>query len=126
MLEAKRWTTAITPSQFKYSTKSSIPILIFLKKDVKDSILNVYANGEMNYTIKGVHAKVSVIWNFQAPEGTGDTHFSVMRGTKANVVIKQGKEQNYKPTLYVEPIGKQEIDEATLKNTIVAIGKQIS
>jgi hypothetical protein len=38
--------------------------------------------GEMNYTIKGVHARVSVIWNFQAPEGAGDTHYSIMRGSK--------------------------------------------
>ena len=56
----------------------------------------------MNYTLKGVHARVSVTWNFEAPEGTGDTHFSVMRGTKANLVIRQGAEQKYKPVLYVE------------------------
>jgi predicted dehydrogenase len=102
MISAKRWATAITPSQFEKSTgKDSYPD--FLQKDVKDSTLNVYSNGEMNYTLKGVHAKVSVIWNFQAPEGTGDTHYSVMRGTKANLIIKQGAEQEYKPTLYIEP-----------------------
>jgi hypothetical protein len=55
----------------------------------------------MNYTIKGKHAKVSVIWNFRAPEGTGDTHQSIMRGTKSDLVIKQGAEENFKPTLYV-------------------------
>ena len=49
-----------------------------------------------------MHARVSVTWNFEAPEGTGDTHFSVMRGTKANLVIRQGAEQKYKPVLYVE------------------------
>jgi hypothetical protein len=27
-----------------------------------------------------------------------------MRGTKANLVISQGKEENYKPALYIEPI----------------------
>jgi hypothetical protein len=43
-----------------------------------------------------------VTWNFEAPAGTGDTHYSMMRGTKANLVIKQGAEQKYKPTLYVE------------------------
>lgn len=26
-----------------------------------------------------------------------------MRGTKASVIIKQGKEQNFKPVLYIEP-----------------------
>lgn len=101
MLSAKRWATLISPSQFKKSTgAASYPA--FLQKDVKDSILNVYSNGEMNYTLKGIHAKVSVIWNFEAPEGTGDTHYSVMHGSKASLVIKQGAAQQYKPTLYIE------------------------
>ena len=62
------------------------------------------SNGEINYTVKGIHAKVSVIWNYKAPDGTGDTHYSVMRGTKANLIIRQGAEQQYKPTLYIEPL----------------------
>jgi hypothetical protein len=45
-----------------------------------------------------------VIWNYKAPDGTGDTHYSIMRGTKANLVIRQGKEENYKAVLYIEPI----------------------
>ena len=103
MLSAKRWATALTPSQFKQVTqKDTYPD--FLKKDLKDSLLEVFSNGEMNYTIKGVHAKVSVTWNFQAPEGGGDTHFSILRGSKASLIIRQGKEQQYKPVLYIEPI----------------------
>jgi ABC-type branched-subunit amino acid transport system substrate-binding protein len=47
---------------------------------------------------------VIVKWNYQAPEGTGDTHYSIMRGSKANLVIRQGKEQNFKPVLYIEPV----------------------
>jgi hypothetical protein len=45
-----------------------------------------------------------VIWNYKAPEGTGDTHYSIMRGSKANLIIRQGKEENYKPVLYIEPV----------------------
>ena len=66
----------------------------------------MYANGEINYQIKGVNAKVSVIWNFEAPAGAGDTHFSIMKGSKANLIIRQGKEQNFKPVLYIEPLDK--------------------
>ena len=29
-----------------------------------------------------------------------------MRGTKADLVIRQGKDQQFKPTLYIEPKGK--------------------
>jgi hypothetical protein len=58
-----------------------------------------------------VHAKVSVIWNFVAPEGTGDTHYSMMRGTRCNLVIRQGKEEGYTPRLYIELTGQGSSEE---------------
>ena len=48
-----------------------------------DGNLRASANGEIRYAIRGVHAKVSVLWKFEAPAGAGDTHYSVMRGTSA-------------------------------------------
>lgn len=105
LLATKRTATQLTPSQFKLVTKSD-KYPDFLSKDVKDSTLSVYSNGEINYTLKGVHAKVSVLWNFQAPEGTGDTHYSIMKGSKANLIVRQGKDQKYKPVLYIETIEK--------------------
>ncbi|WP_025765286.1 putative oxidoreductase C-terminal domain-containing protein [Dyadobacter tibetensis] len=104
---AKRIPTQLTPSQFKTVTKSDT-YPEFLQKDVKDSLLNVYANGEMTYALKGVNARVAVYWKYQAPEGTGDTHYSIMKGSKANLVVRQGKEQNYKPVLYIETVSKEE------------------
>ena len=111
VLEAKRWATKLTPSQFNRVTHlEGYPD--YLEKDIiDDSILNVYANGEINYKLKGVHAKVSVIWNYEAPEGTKDTHYSIMRGTNANLTIRQGADENYLPTLYVEQTGGGSSDE---------------
>jgi len=102
VISAKRWTTKITPEQFKTATKlDNYPD--YLKKDAgADNVLNVYGNGEFIYRLKGVFAKVSVTWNFEAPQGAGDTHYSIMRGSGADLVIRQGKDQNFKPTLYVE------------------------
>ena len=105
---AKSWTTHITPAQFRDLTKlNEMPDYLHKYTD-SNKELDVLCNGEINYTIKGVHAKVSVIWNYKAPDGTGDTHYSIMRGTKANLVIKQGAEQLFKPTLYIEPLNKNE------------------
>lgn len=106
LLSARRWATPMTLSQFTDVTKT-MAYPDYLKKDVtNNSVLNVYSNGEINYKLKGVHAKVSVIWAYKAPDGTGDTHYSIMRGTRANLVIRQGKEQNFKPVLYIEPVKK--------------------
>ena len=108
IVSAKRWATSISAEQFEKVTKQK-EYPEYLKADVKDGMLSTYSNGEINYRLKGIHAKISVTWDFQAPEGTGDTHFSVMRGTQASVVIKQGKEQNFKPTLYIEPSAKTDL-----------------
>ena len=107
MLAAKEWATVISPAQFlKSTTKAEFPD--YLNKYVKNNQLEVLSNGEMNYTLKDVHARVSIQWNFEALEGSGDTHYSQMRGTKASLIIKQGKEQGYKPVVYIDPLKSSE------------------
>ncbi len=118
---AKRWATDMRLSQFKAITKlDAFPD--YLKKNVQaDTVLKIFCNGEINYRIRGVNAKTSVIWKYEAPEGTGDTHYSIMRGTKANLVIRQDKEQQFKPTLYVEPVAKGSKYESVLNEQIKTI-----
>ncbi len=101
IVSAKRWTTDLTPEMFKKVTHlDSYPE--YLKKDVEEGVLKVYSNGEINYKLKGIHAKASVTWNYEAPEGAKDTHYSIMRGTKCNLTIEQGAKEGYKPKLYIE------------------------
>ena len=103
VLRARRWPTVLTREQFAQVTGlADYPP--FLRKDVAaDGTLHVHANGEIDYVVRGVHAKVSVLWHFEAPPGAGDTHYSAMRGTRADLVIRQGAAQAFTPTLYVEP-----------------------
>jgi hypothetical protein len=101
VLQARRWSTPITLAQFqKVTGATAFPD--YLQKDVRDGVLHVYSNGAFTYRLRDVHAKASVIWNFEAPAGTADTHFSMMRGTRANLVIRQGEAQKFAPVLYVE------------------------
>jgi predicted dehydrogenase len=110
IIRARRWPTQISAAQFaKVTQLESFPA--FLEKDVQsDGMLHVYANGEIDYTIKGVHARVSVLWNFEAPEGGADTHFSVLRGSGSNLMIRQGKAEGYQPVLSIEPAADMEIE----------------
>lgn len=101
---ARRWTTPITLEQFGRVTGAQ-EFPGFLAPYVKDGVLHAPSNGEMNYTLKGIHARTSVTWEFEAPPGAGDTHYSVMRGTRGVLTIRQGAEQGYKPVLYVERDG---------------------
>ena len=103
VLTARRWATALTPEQFKKATQLGTYPESLRSEVGADNSLKVFSNGEFTYTLKGVHAKVSVAWSFEAPTGAGDTHYSMMRGTRACLVIRQGAGQHYKPTLYIEP-----------------------
>jgi predicted dehydrogenase len=102
VLTAHRWPTKLSLAQFQRVTGlKDYPE--FLKKDVgTNGLLNVYENGDVVYRVRGVHAKVTALWNFEAPPGAKDSHHSVVCGTRATLSIKQGPEQKYEATLYVE------------------------
>ncbi len=107
---AKHWPTQINRRQFEKITQlSEYPD--YLKVYIKNDKLNVYSNGEMNYTINGVHARVKIDWKFQAPEGSSDTFYSIIRGTKSNIIIRQDAEQNSQAKLYIEPEKKSAYNE---------------
>ena len=112
---ARRWPTTLSAAQFAEVTQlKRFPA--FLDKDVHDGELDVYANGEIGYLIRGVHARVSVRWNFEAPAGGGDTHFSIMRGSRSNLVIRQGEAQSWRPALAIEP--NEGADEAAFESSL--------
>ena len=121
MLSARRWSTPITAEQFHLLTgASSFPG--FLQHDVKDGVLQVLSNGEMTYRLHGIYARVAVEWHFAASSGS-DTHYSMMRGTKATLVIQQGAEQQYKPVLYVvrAPAVNAAAHDAALATAVAAL-----
>lgn len=94
VVSARAWPTRITPEQFRMSTGGT-----------RTEPFDCLANGEFTWRLRGVCCKVSVVWNFMAPPGTGDTHDSLMRGTKAEVFIRQGAKEGYRPVLYVRSRG---------------------
>ena len=127
VLSARRWSTPITRAQFQKTTGAE-DFPKSLNADVKGGVLQVMANGEFTYRLKNVHAKVSVRWNFEAPVGAGDTHYSLMRGSKANLIIRQGAEQQFKPVLFVEKVTKTDdaAFETALKDALDSASKDYS
>ena len=112
VLSARSWPTRITPEQFRRSTGGTVA-----------APFDCLANGEFTWRLRGVHCKVSVVWNYEAPEGTGDTHDSLMRGTKAEVVIRQGAKEGYRPSLYVRSRGDAAATGAALQAALAKIAK---
>lgn len=101
VLSARHWPTVLDSRQFEKVTRlSEFPGQFKLDKKGK---YPYYCNGSFVFLVDNVNVQIQVEWHFQAPKGAGDTHYSIIKGTKANIIILQGKEQGYKPELYVEP-----------------------
>lgn len=121
---SKIWPTPLTPSQYAGITgKNTYPD--YLKPYlVKDSILQTHGNGEMNYTLKGVPVKIIVRWDYKAEVG-GDSHYATIKGTKTTLEIRQGKEENFKPVLYIVPAGIKENEaDTTVQNAMKIIAEK--
>jgi predicted dehydrogenase len=116
LLKAKRWATNMTLDQFSTITdEKAFPA--YMKNNLSDpNTLQIFANGEIDYTLKGHHAKVRVIWNYSTDKG-GDTHYSIMRGTKSEIEITQ---TDALPQL---SINSRNLSEAEVKKAIETLSK---
>jgi predicted dehydrogenase len=102
VLAAQRWPTWIPEADFRRVTNAP-RFPAELASSVKDGRLEYYCNTLVSYALRGVHVKLNVIWDWEAPAGAGDTHFAFYRGTKAKIEVRQTKADRYLPSLYVVP-----------------------
>lgn len=109
VIAGKRWPTVMTREEFKRVTNEA-EFPAFLASSVNHDKLDYYCNGSMTYALRGVHAKMDVIWNYEAAPGAGDTHVAWFKGTKSRVEIKQATDH----TIHVIP------NEASNKAVILA------
>lgn len=124
MVSARTWPTKLTLAQFEKATGLKEFPAELKDKVNADGVLEVMANGEFTYKLRGVYCKASVMWNYQAPEGAKDTHYSIMQGSRSALVIRQGADQGYKPTLYIEPVGETEGFKGEVKKAVAKLGEK--
>lgn len=102
ILTAKRWPTVLSKSDYQQITgDADFPASI--QADVTGDELQYYCNTLVNCTLRGIHVKLNVLWDFEAEPGAGDTHLAVFRGSRSRVEVRQGREEKYQPELYVIP-----------------------
>lgn len=102
LLSAERWPTAVSLGDFRRATNAeNFPA--YLSPNVHDDQLDFYGNTDVLYTLRGIYVRLRPLWKYEAPQGGGDTHYAVFRGTHSRIEIRQGREQKYVPELYVMP-----------------------
>jgi predicted dehydrogenase len=102
VLAAQRWPTWIPEADFRRVTNTG-GFPASLSRSVKDGKLEYFCNTLVSYALRGVHTKLNVIWDWEAPAGSGDTHYAFYRGTRARIEVRQTKADRYLPSLYVVP-----------------------
>src|SRR5260221_6795623 len=96
---AQRWPTWIPEEDFRRVTgEPRFPAN--LSGSVKDGKLEYYANTLVSYTLRGINTKLSVIWDWEAPAGSGDAHFAFYTGTRARIEVRRTQADRYLPELY--------------------------
>jgi len=91
VLAGRRWPLTLTAAQFAQVTGET------------RGGLDYYCNNSVHYTLRGVHVKLEIVWNWEAPEGTGDVYEAMFRGTRARAEIRQGPSERHIPELYIVP-----------------------
>jgi hypothetical protein len=102
LLQARRWPTRIPLKTYsKITQQGDFPAAA--KAHVIDGVLHYFSNGEILYRAMGVPVHIRVIWNLEIPEGGGDTHQSLIKGTRSDLLVRQLPEHGFKVELLVAP-----------------------
>jgi predicted dehydrogenase len=121
VLAGKHWPLVLTQAQFQQVTgKPQFPDS--LAPWIRDGKLEYSCNNSVEYTLRGVHVKLDILWNWEAPAGAGDVYEAKFRGSKASVEIRQAAV----PELYVVSAATAVRAEvlASLQQKIAALQKQ--
>jgi predicted dehydrogenase len=100
VLSAEHWPVKLTKTEFTTAT-SLLDIPVSLKSYMKDSVLEVLANGSIDYQVKGINSRVMVEWRFTTPEDGNDLKGAYAEGTKATLIISQEYGQQ-RPRLFAQ------------------------
>jgi predicted dehydrogenase len=100
VLEGRRWPVTISREQFRTVTgEPDFPAAIA----THDGKLDYYCNNAVHYTFRGIHVKMDILWNWEAPAGSGDVYEAAFRGTRSSAEIRQGAPEKFIPELYIVP-----------------------
>jgi hypothetical protein len=70
--------------------------------------LPYFGNNRVHYTIRGVHARLEVRWEFQGADGAKDTERALFRGSRAAIEVRQDRAGALPPEVWVRPNGAAE------------------
>jgi len=114
---ARRWPTDIPLDIFRKITKADrFPDSV--QDQVHNDVLHYFCNGEIFYRLKGIPVHIKVAWDLELPAGASETHRSIIKGTRSDLVVRQLPEHGYRVELLVVPHEKPGEVEAAVRDCL--------
>lgn len=119
LASARTWATQVPLALFARVTGGSVfpPGLSDL---VNGEELAYRANAELAFRVGAVSAALHTRWDLSAPSGGGDTHRSVIRGTRAEIRVEQHEGTGFRRRLSVVPRGEVDHVRGALASAVAA------
>ena len=102
-LSARQWPTAIPRDIFSRITGlEDFPEI--LHDRVIDGALQYLCNAALSYRLRGIPVEIETLWGLEEPQGGGDLHRAILRGTKSDLIVDQGPETGFLTMLTINPV----------------------
>lgn len=103
LLSARQWPTAVPRETFERITGlRDFPSA--LRASMRNGELSYLCNAQLSYRLRSVPVRLETLWRLAIPEGGGDTHHAIMRGSGADLTVNQGPETAFRTELTVHPV----------------------
>ena len=120
LLSARQWQTGVPRETFERITGlGDFPTA--LRASVSDGALSYLCNAQLSYRLRGVPIHLETLWHLAIPEGGGDTHRAIMRGTEADLTVDQGPGTAFRTELTVHPANGGPGYARALQNAIASL-----
>ena len=117
---ARQWPTQIPLEIFSRITGLD-RFAQYAAGDVSNGMLHYLCNASIQYELRGVPVEIDSIWDLAIPQGGGDTHYGILRGNLADLIIDQGPDTGFDPRLRIVPVAKSEGFEVALRTALAQL-----
>jgi predicted dehydrogenase len=103
LLDARQWPTEVPREVFERITGlSDFPEA--LRPRVAAGVLSYLCNAQIDFRLRSIPVRIETRWDLAIPEGGGDTHYAMARGTKADVFVVHSAATAFIPEVFVHPL----------------------
>ncbi len=103
LLSARQWPTWV-PRDIIARITGLDDVPQALNERIEANGLPFLCNASISCRLRGVPVQIDSQWNISIPQGGGDTHYAIARGSTADLTVEHGPETGYTPRLTVRPL----------------------